>query len=357
VRGLTVIPGRPGSAELVELPDEPVPDGCLVVDTLLVGVCGTDLEILTGGYGTAPVGEDRLVLGHEAVGRVRHAPASSTWATGDLVVPIVRRPDPVPCGACAAGEWDMCLNGRFTEHGIAGAHGFARDRFALDPTFAVAVPEHLGESAVLVEPASVVAKAWEQITRIGSRAHWEPHSVLITGAGPVGLLAALMARQLGYDTHVLDLVATGPKPDAARGLGATFHTGAVGDVEPAPDIVIECTGVGSVVLDAIEHTARSGIVCLAGLSTGARTVDLDAADLNRRLVLENDAVFGTVNANRRHYRAAVDALGAADPAWLRRLLTRQVLLEDWPDAIAKQPDDIKVALRIPGGQGRSSSPC
>lgn len=271
MRALTVIPGVAGSARLDELPDVPVDDDHLQVDVLLVGVCGTDTEIVAGTYGQAPPGDDRLVLGHEAIATVSRADRSGQFAVGDLVVPIVRRPDPVPCGACAVGEWDMCENGLFTEHGITGAHGFARERFPLDPAFAVAVPAGLGDLGVLVEPASVVAKAWEQVERIGSRAHWEPRVVLVTGAGPVGLLAALFARQRNLETHVLDRVTSGPKPQLVAALGAEYHTGSVRDARPAPDVVIECTGSASLVLDAMAHTSRAGIVCLAGLSSGAHT--------------------------------------------------------------------------------------
>ena len=121
MRGLTVRPGVAGSARVEEVAAPRPEDGAVLVDTLAVGVCGTDLEIAAGEYGEAPAGEDRLVLGHESLGRVREAPPGSGLAEGDLVVGIVRQPDPVPCPSCAVGEWDMCRNGRYTEHGIKGS--------------------------------------------------------------------------------------------------------------------------------------------------------------------------------------------------------------------------------------------
>jgi threonine dehydrogenase-like Zn-dependent dehydrogenase len=357
VRALTVEPGVPDSVRLDDLADDggdggvelAAGDGAYEVETLLVGVCGTDREIVAGAYGTAPEGSSRLVLGHEAVGRVTRAPDGAPLAAGDLVVPIVRRPDPVPCGSCAVGEWDMCRNGLYTEHGITGAHGFARERLGLEPGFAVAVPASLGDLAVLVEPASVVGKGWEQIERIGARAHWEPQRVLVTGAGPIGLLAALMARQRGLETYVLDRITDGPKPDLVADLGATYRTGSVQDACPPPDIVLECTGVGSLVLEVMEHTAPAGIVCLAGISSGHRSIELAAAELNRRMVLENDVVFGTVNANRRHYELAVESLAAADRSWLERLVTRRVPLDAWPHAFSSDRDgtaDVKTVLDV-----------
>ena len=101
MRAMVVAPGRPGSAALAEL-DGPVGEGDLLVDGLAVGICGTDVEITAGGHGTAPEGGDLLVLGHESLGRVVSAPPGSAFVPGDLVVGIVRRPDPVPCRPCAA---------------------------------------------------------------------------------------------------------------------------------------------------------------------------------------------------------------------------------------------------------------
>src|SRR5215211_7180125 len=106
MRAITVRPGQAGSDRLDDVDEPAAGEGDLLVQTLAVGVCGTDLEISRGEYGWAPPGRDRLVLGHESLGRVLEAPAGGDLAAGDLVVGIVRRPDPEPCVSCAAGEWD-----------------------------------------------------------------------------------------------------------------------------------------------------------------------------------------------------------------------------------------------------------
>ncbi len=136
--------------------------------------------------------------------------------------------------------------------------------------------------------------------------------------------------------------ATAPKPELARALGATYHVGDLGELKP--DVVIECTGAGSVVLDAIGRTAPDGIVCLAGVSSGGHKIKFDIGDLNREMVLENHVVFGSVNANRRHYRAAAEALAKADKNWLGRLITRRVPLTRWREAFEPRADDIKVVV-------------
>jgi threonine dehydrogenase-like Zn-dependent dehydrogenase len=349
MRALTVRPGVGGSAAVIEVPEPPAQDGHVLVEALAVGICGTDDEIVRGEFGEAPPGADRLVIGHEALGRVVDAPTGSGLSAGDLIVPIVRRPDPEPCVACAVGEWDMCRNGRYTEHGITRLHGFAAERFRLAPDAVVRVEATRGDLGVLLEPASIVAKAWDHIERIGRRAHWVPRTVLVTGAGPIGLLAALLASQRGLDVHVVDLVKEGPKPALVAALSGTYHAVPATETGLRPDVVIECTGVPEVVADVLTMTAANGIVCLTGVSTPGRERTLDLGRLNRDIVLQNDVVFGTVNANRRHYELAATALAAADDEWLAGLITRRVPLDRFGDALTRAPGDVKVVIDMTAG--------
>jgi glucose 1-dehydrogenase len=234
--------------------------------------------------------------------------------------------DPVPCPACARGEWDFCRNGQYTERGIKERHGFGAQRWRTDRSYAIRLPKELGELGVLTEPASVVAKAWEQVEAIQRRAWAEPQTVLITGAGPIGLLAALLGVQRGLDVTVLDRVETGRKPDLVRALGARYITD-LGLLDGEVDVVIECTGVGALVFRTAKLLAPS-----------------DA--LNKELVLENSAIVGSVNAGRRHYIDGVQALRKADRAWLSELVTRRVPLSDWTGALTKSPDDVKVVVDL-----------
>jgi threonine dehydrogenase-like Zn-dependent dehydrogenase len=346
LKAITILPGTPGSARLDEFADPPESDGPVLVDTLAVGVCGTDLEIASGDYGWAPEGHERLVLGHESIGRVAEAPTGSGLAAGDYVVGIVRRPDPVPCYSCAAGEWDFCRNGRYTEHGIKELDGFMREHYRAAADAVVKVDAALGRLGVLLEPTSVVAKAWEQAERAGNRVTWKPERAVVTGAGPIGLLAALLGVQRGLDVHVIDQVTSGLKPDLAAALGATYHTGKVEDACSSPDIIMECTGVPALVFDAMDHVAPGGVVCLTGVSSIGRTLSIDAGMINRDMVLQNVCIVGSVNANRRHYEAAADALTKADAAWLTRLITRKVPIEQFASALQREPDDVKVVIEI-----------
>ncbi len=348
MRAITVSPGVPNSARLEDVPAPPPSDGAILVRTLALGVCGTDREIVAGEYGWTPPGEKRLVLGHESLGRVEQAPADCGFAPGDLVVGIVRRPDPVPCPACAAGEWDMCRNGRYVERGIKERHGYGAEQFRIEPDFAVKLDPDLGLLGVLVEPASIVAKAWDHTERIGARSRaWRPRTLLVTGAGPIGLLAAMMGLQRGLEVHVLDRNTSGPKPALVRALGATYHTGAIADINAlAPDILMECTGAPAVIRDVLGRTAPDGIVCLAGVTAPGHAFEFDIGRYNRTMVLNNEIVFGTVNANRQHYEMAADALARADRDWLERLITRRVPVERWAEALEHRPDDVKVIIQF-----------
>ncbi|MGV0643265.1 glucose 1-dehydrogenase [Mycolicibacterium sp. XJ879] len=348
MQALTVRPGKTDTLAVEEVDDPSPGPGELLVDGLAMGVCGTDNEIVDAQHGSAPPGRDSLVLGHESLGRVAAAPPGTPFAPGDLVVGVVRRPDPVPCPACARGEFDMCRNGRYTERGIKGLDGYGSQRWCVEADYAVAIDKSLRDVGVLMEPTTVVAKAWEQVWRVGQRAYFEPERVLVTGAGPIGLLAALLSVQQGLDTHILDRVTEGPKPGIAAALGATYHHDDIDDVATKlqPDVVIEATGAGSVIFGAIANTSAYGVVCLTGVSPAGRRLKIDAGAVNRELVLENDAVVGSVNANLRHYRQAAAALAKADEDWLASLITRRVPLRRAVDAFTAQPDDVKVVITL-----------
>ena len=242
----------------------------------------------------------------------------------------------------------MCRNGRYTEHGIKQLDGFCAEQLIVNAAFLVRVPPEVGLLGVLLEPTSVVAKAWEQIDRIGNRSHWEPRRVLVTGAGPIGLLAALLGTQRHLEVCIFDRADSGAKPALARQLGAEYIHDSLEDVlaRKPPDIVIECTGAHEVVLDVMRFNAPGAVTCLLGVSSAGRSTSVDISALNRTLVLENDVIFGSVNANRRHYDLAAAALGRADPEWLDKIITRHVSLDDWHAGFARESDDIKVVIDV-----------
>jgi threonine dehydrogenase-like Zn-dependent dehydrogenase len=357
---MTVVPGRPEMAGVTDV-DAPAPgEGAVLVATHLVGLCGTDVEIIRYGVGSPPPGADFLVLGHEVVGEVVSAPPESGFEPGELVAGLVRRPDPVPCPACARGEWDFCRNGGYVEHGIRGAAGFGRQRWRSDAGFLVPLPERLGDLGVLVEPMSVVCKALEAARHVSGRAYHETSRLLVTGAGPMGLLAAALGVQAGYQVTVLDQMATGLKPDLSRALGAEYvhDLEAIGGAESADvltasrsplfDVVLECSGAPQVTARASTTLQQGGAMVLIGICAVPGVPSPPSPTLGaitNALVRANGALVGTVNAGARHYSQAVEALGRCDLAWLTRLLTSRLPLASWTDALTRRaPDDVKTVI-------------
>ena len=346
MKAITVEPKKVGSARVEDIAEPEAREGSVLVEAIAVGVCGTDVEIVEGKYGWAPSGKARLVLGHESLGRVIDPGPSGGLKKGDLVVGIVRRPDPIPCPNCVVGEWDMCRNGQYTERGIKQINGFMSERWRVEPEYVMKVDSSLGLLGVLLEPTTVVAKAWEQVAAVGQRAFWDPRRVLVTGAGPIGLLAALVGKLRGLEVHVLDRAESGAKPDLVRALGATYHTGRATDIGFEPDIVVECTGVGQVISDSLRAVSAGGVVCLTGVGSGGHTAMLATADVAAEMVLRNTVIVGSVNANKRHWYKAGEVLARADRSWLARLVTRRERPEDFERALQRTPDDIKVVLQF-----------
>ena len=357
MRAVIVTPKEPGSGQLVEVPDPEPRDGEVLVRVQEVGLDGTDDEILQGQYGEAPPGDDYLIIGHESLGRVEKVMGGATGLSpGDRVVAIVRRPDPVPCRNCAAGEWDMCLNGQYTERGIKGSHGFLSEFYAESPDFLVTVPAEIAPVAVLLEPLSIVEKAIEQIKRIQSRLVWQPERAVVLGAGPIGLLAGMLLSLAGIEVHFYDAAERGIKSDLAEATGAKYIWAGerklgheLADEIGTVDIVVEATGFSPLVFDAMDMVAPNGVVCLTGVSGGSRKLEVSADRLNLEMVLSNKVVFGTVNANRRHFESGVRHLPEIEARWpglLSQMITRRLPLKDFARAFERSPSHIKSVVEV-----------
>lgn len=354
MRAVTIEPGTANSDRLDDLPDPDPTDGHALVQVVAVGVDGTDDELVAGAYGEPPDGEDRLIIGHESLGRVLE-PAGGLDA-GQLVAAIVRRPDPVPCLNCAAGEWDMCLNGRYTERGIKGRHGFLAERYVEDPRYLVAVPDTLGRLGVLVEPTSIAEKALDQLRRAQQRLVWNPRRALVTGAGPLGLLAAALLRLDGLDVLLYSRGSGGLEQELVERLGATYLPAEehqlgheVSDRYGRIDLVVEATGYGPLSFQLLDTVCENGAVALLGVSGADQRTQIPAGHLNTEMVLQNKLMLGAVNANHRHFAAAIADLTALHtrwPGWLDAFITRSVPLESYRDALDRGPDDVKVIVDL-----------
>lgn len=333
MQALVVDLGVAHSARVEDLP-EPNGDGVLV-RVLEVGICGTDREIAEGLFGVAPENGQRLVLGHELLGLVARDHAG--FARGDLVSAIVRR----SCGKCIAcdeGAPDSCLTGAYRERGITRLDGFARELVLEDADQLVAIPRQLGRLGVLAEPTSICARAVRHALAIGRRQPWRPARALVLGGGAIGVLSTLLLRLEGLEVCTASLE---PSNEIVEALGADYVSTGEGEVEVESlggfDLVIEAAGNAELMARSLGLLRRSGIVCLLGLDGRDRPVSVPGRVLGVDTVLENRVLFGSVNAHREDWHAAVDALDRARerfPDALERLIALRVPLDRFGDALA-----------------------
>ncbi len=318
----------------IRLVDHPEPeigrDDEVKVQVLEVGVCGTDKEIAHTLHGLPPKGEDYLVMHHEALGRVIEVGSGvEELAVGDLVVPTVRRPcGDDKCLACKADRQDFCFTGNFTERGIKGAHGYFAERIVDREKYFVKIPEDLRDIAVLVEPLTIAEKALLQVWDIQERLPWAGKEAraageapklkaLVLGAGPIGLLGALVLKRNGFDTHVYSLEEEGtPRATMLESIGVEYHSGKevdvaglferIGDV----DLVYEATGASQLSFSVLDVMGPNAIFIFTGVPGRAQDVSFDGGRIMRNLVLENHVLLGTVNAGKDAFDAAVADLEA-----------------------------------------------
>ena len=316
---IVVEPPKPGVHLIEDDEPSPSPDEMLV-ETLEVGIDGTDLEIARGEYGAAPKGEKYLTLGHEALGRVLEAPDGSAIRRGDLVTPTVRRGCDL-CLPCKSGQSDFCFTGLYRERGINGIHGFNSERWTDTEEYLVPVESGLREVAVITEPLSVIVKALHQMLKIQERLPWKETAdlsekkALVAGSGSLGLMATFLLRLKHAEVLTMDRQADdAEKSRLIERLGAN-HLNAR-EVDPLTlardfdgfDIIVEATGAPQVPFDLLPALGDNGIMVLLGVPGKKMSVEVDATAIVREMVLANQVVFGTVNSNASHFRRALDYL-------------------------------------------------
>jgi threonine dehydrogenase-like Zn-dependent dehydrogenase len=336
----------------VHLVDRPEPrrprDAEVLLSPIEVGVCGTDREIIGLEHGAPPPGAADLVLGHEALAEVVEAGPDATWARpGDLVVPTVRRPCPNPrCPACSQGRPDYCVTGEFSERGIVRADGFMTEAVLEHERFLVPVPRALADVAILLEPLSVIVKGVDDYEAVRARMGFElprPRG-LVLGAGPIGLLAAMVLVAEAVETYVFSREPeTEPRADLIRSFGATYVSAAstaldkLSDRSGSFDVVFEAVGVPEVAFGALPVLAPNGIAILSGIPAVRGPVLAELGRWMRDLVLENQAVLGTVSAGRSSFEGATRRLEqcmALFPQAVRSLIRRAPLAQA-PDVLAR----------------------
>jgi threonine dehydrogenase-like Zn-dependent dehydrogenase len=339
------------------------------VRLLDVGVCGTDREIARFEYGIPPAGADHLVIGHESLGEVVEVgPEVQGVGPGDLVVTMVRRPCPHDsCLPCRQGRQDFCTTGDFSERGIKGRHGFMTEEIVDEAGYMVPVPRALRDVGVLVEPLTIAEKALIQIWQVQQRLPWACpvesgkasgfcHTAIVLGAGPVGLLGALALRAADFRVTVYS---RDPAPNPASQLMASAGAAYVSSKETSVaelarqlgsvDVVYEATGAAPIAFELLEVLGPNSVFVFTGVPGRKAAVELDGSQLMRRMVLQNQMVFGTVNAGRDAFEAAVRDLGVFEERWpgvARKLVTGRFPLEQAPELLRDAAGGIKSVLAV-----------
>ena len=358
---------RPGTADSLHLREVrrpvvgDVPDGRgVLVDVIRVGACGTDREIVDALFGTAPAGDDFLVIGHENLGRVAEVGGNVPGGLkpGSLVVATVRRPGTSIYDSI--GLQDMTTD-EARERGINRLHGYLAEAYVDDAAFLVPLPDSLEPVGVLLEPLSIAEKGIRQAIEIQRRMRvWRPVRAAVLGAGTIGLMTALALRLRG-----LEVVVYSRRPAPYRNsellgaIGATYLSSsdttldALSDVAGSLDLIVDASGFSPLALGAARVLGKNGVLVLASVTGGKATAELPTDVINEGFVLNNKVMVGTVNAHRDDFVTGVEDLLRAEaffPGWLAQLITTRVKgLEAHAELLRHLEDDrdaIKVVVEV-----------
>ena len=369
MRAVGVVPGQ-REVRLIEHGTPKIAGANQVkIRSLEVGVCGTDREICTFVYGSPPDGFDYLVLGHESLGQVIEVGSGvSQFKPGDLVVPSVRRPCVhAHCLACREDKQDFCYTGDFTERGIKMTHGFLTEFYVDEEKYLTRVPAELRDVAVLVEPLTVAEKGLAQVRTIQQRLPWvdpKTHAgqfgsgknALVLGAGPVGILGAMLLLVHGFKTCVYSRSkAPNPKSELIESIGAKYISCEVENVDQLAervgniDLVYEAVGTAKISYDVLRVLGLNGIYVFTGIPAPRPAIGIEADIIMRNLVLKNQVVVGTVNADREAFAGAIRDLGIFLKRWpqaLRSIITGRYRIDQYRDLLLGKATGIKNVIAL-----------
>ena len=363
MRAVGVVPSR----KEVRMLEHPAPsisqDNHVKIRTLDVGICGTDREICTFVYGAPPGGSDYLVLGHEALGQVVEVGSRvGRFKVGDFVVPSVRRPCPDPhCVPCRQDRQDFCSTWTFTERGINQNHGYMTEYFVEEEKYLSFVPPDLREIAVLVEPLTVAEKGLAQVWKTQQRLPWgnakagEPRgaglNAVVLGAGPVGILGAMALKVNGFKTYIYS---RSKKPNAKAALVESFGVEYISSEEVSVDelakkvgsidLIYEAVGVPGITFDVMRALGINGVYVMTGIPAPKAPILVAASEIMRNVVLKNQAIVGTVNADGDAFASAIRDLGTFNERWpkaVRQLITARHKLDNYQELLVGKAVGIK----------------
>lgn len=339
------------------------------IRSLEVGICGTDKEICHFVYGSPPEGFDYLVIGHESLGEVVEVGSKVRHLKkGDLVVPSVRRPCPHEyCQSCQEERQDFCFTGDFTERGIKMKHGFMTEFYVDEERFLNPVPHNLRDVGVLVEPLTVAEKGLEQVWQVQKRLPWVHKNApadargtglraVVLGAGPIGILGAMTLVRHGFDTYVYSRSKKpNPKAELVESFGAKYISSESVSVDALAeqvgniDLVYEAVGLSKISYDVMRVLGMNGVYVFTGIPAPRAPIPVEADNIMRNMVLKNQAVVGTVNADRKAFEDAISDLGIFMKRWpteLKSLITGRYTLDNYKELLLGDKSGIKNVIAL-----------
>ncbi|MHB0976592.1 MAG: alcohol dehydrogenase catalytic domain-containing protein [Candidatus Aquicultorales bacterium] len=345
----------------------------VLVRVIAAGIDGTDRKAAQLHKFDPPKGEEVIVLGHEAVGLVEEVgDAVLGLRPGDMVVPTVRR----GCGLCAPCLNDMsdfCQTGLYTERGLHRRHGYFTEYFVDEERYLVKVPEGLPPAlAVLTEPLSISVKAIAELRHIQQRMPWScPHpehryeepqwggckNVLVIGAGSLGLLTIILLRIDGLNAHVAEVSPeTSFRVELAKAMDAHYigvnekNPDQVAEITGDLDLVVEAAGATDLALRLVTSLGPNGAYILTGIPEGKEEVCVEVREMFRKIVKNNQVIFGSVNSNRSHFEESLERMTTMPQAFvsiLDRMVTSRYPLDRFKEAFETGgPDQVKVVFDI-----------
>lgn len=314
---------------------QPAP-GEVLVQVRLVGVCGSDLHYYELGRSGSSVVESPVVLGHEFGGVIVAVGAGVDRTIGERV-----SVEPgVQCGKCTAcrrGIYNHCTDMHFL--GAAPTDGAMQEYVAVREDHAFALPDTVSdEAAALIEPLSVA------LWGVGRARLQRGESVVIVGAGPIGVLCALVARAKGANSVVLVDPADGRRQLAARLTGARVVAPAdLEEPDGSFDVALECSGSDSGLETALRSVRDDGRVVVLG-------VGVDRLDIPMNTLQEGEISVTGSHRYRNTWPAAIDlvARGEVDPT---TLITKKFSLDQAEEAILASrtdPSSLKACVHLSG---------
>ena len=215
------------------------------------------------------------------------------------------------------------------------------------------IPDRLAATGFLVEPLTITEKAVEHAVAARSAFDWRPDTALVLGNGPLGLLTTAMF-ETGERFSEVYCLGRRDRPDPTieliEAVGATYidsretPVSEVAAVHGGMDLVYEATGHARHAFEGLDAVANAGVLALLGVPADW-TFEIDGGRLHRETVLGNKAVVGSVNADRNHFRAAVETLDRL-PAWVVDDLVTGVHPQTDPEPAFVTDDDATIKTAV-----------